>query len=60
LDLLVSDDELKTRREACNCSAPKNFDFSRGYAKLFHESILQADQGCDFDFMVPGRARELE
>ena len=23
----------------------------RGYAHLFNESILQADEGCDFDFM---------
>jgi dihydroxy-acid dehydratase len=24
---------------------------SRGYAHLFNETILQADEGCDFDFM---------
>jgi len=23
---------------------------------LFHRSVLQADEGCDFDFLVPGRA----
>jgi dihydroxy-acid dehydratase len=23
----------------------------RGYAYLFNEAILQADEGCDFDFM---------
>jgi dihydroxy-acid dehydratase len=23
----------------------------RGYARLFNETILQADEGCDFDFM---------
>jgi len=23
----------------------------RGYAHLFNETILQADEGCDFDFM---------
>ena len=27
----------------------------RGYARLFHDSVLQADEGCDFDFLVPGR-----
>jgi dihydroxy-acid dehydratase len=27
----------------------------RGYARLFQESVLQADEGCDFDFLVPGR-----
>jgi dihydroxy-acid dehydratase len=24
----------------------------RGYARLFHESVTQADQGCDFDFLI--------
>ena len=28
----------------------------RGYGALFHRSVLQADEGCDFDFLVPGRA----
>jgi dihydroxy-acid dehydratase len=23
----------------------------RGYSYLFNETILQADEGCDFDFM---------
>jgi dihydroxy-acid dehydratase len=27
----------------------------RGYEALFHRSVLQADEGCDFDFLVPGR-----
>jgi dihydroxy-acid dehydratase len=27
----------------------------RGYAALFHRSVLQADEGCDFDFLIPGR-----
>jgi len=27
----------------------------RGYAALFHRCVLQADEGCDFDFLVPGR-----
>ena len=26
----------------------------RGYARLFLDSVLQADRGCDFDFLVPG------
>jgi dihydroxyacid dehydratase/phosphogluconate dehydratase len=29
---------------------------ARGYARLFQEHILQADEGCDFDFLVEGRA----
>jgi dihydroxy-acid dehydratase len=30
------------------------WDVSRGYAKLFDDSILQADEGCDFDFLRNG------
>jgi hypothetical protein len=25
----------------------------RGYARLFHKHVTQADEGCDFDFLVP-------
>jgi hypothetical protein len=28
----------------------------RGYAKLYHEHVLPADQGCDFDFLTSDRA----
>jgi dihydroxy-acid dehydratase len=24
---------------------------ARGYARLYHDQILQADRGCDFDFL---------
>ena len=30
---------------------PLEIYFRRGYAKLYHDSVLQADQGCDFDFL---------
>ena len=31
---------------------PQKADWAkRGYAHLFYETILQADEGCDFDFM---------
>jgi dihydroxy-acid dehydratase len=59
LDLLVDERELARRREALAAqpspgaaAAPE-----RGYAALFHRSVLQADEGCDFDFLVPGRGR---
>ncbi|MDQ4060623.1 MAG: dihydroxy-acid dehydratase [Pseudomonadota bacterium] len=45
LDLLVPDEELAQRRTE---SVPRP---SRGYARLYREQILQADQGCDFDFL---------
>ncbi len=50
LDLLVSDDELARRREALSVPEPREGD-GRGYRKLFLETVTQADQGCDFDFL---------
>jgi dihydroxy-acid dehydratase len=48
--LLVDDAELKKRAAA----APKKASPpERGYAKLFAEQILGADEGCDFGFLVP-------
>jgi dihydroxy-acid dehydratase len=49
LELLVSDEELRRRLEAW-CPSPKQF--KRGYYTMFLDHILQADQGCDFDFLV--------
>jgi dihydroxy-acid dehydratase len=48
LDLLVSDEELAKRRAA---QAPQPSPPPRGYQKLYYDTVLQADQGCDFDFM---------
>jgi dihydroxy-acid dehydratase len=57
IELLVDDAELAKRRAAqgkavSSGAAPVP---DRGYAALFHRSVLQADEGCDFDFLVPGR-----
>jgi dihydroxy-acid dehydratase len=50
IDLLVDDAELERRRAAL--APPTTPDWAkRGYAHLFNETILQADEGCDFDFM---------
>jgi dihydroxy-acid dehydratase len=55
LALLVDDAELARRRaEPPRPGAAPAPD--RGYAALFHRSVLQADEGCDFDFLVPGHA----
>ena len=45
LDLLVAPEEL-ARRPFTPPSAPE-----RGYAALYRREILQADRGCDFDFL---------
>jgi dihydroxy-acid dehydratase len=50
LDLLVDEAEL-ARRHAL-WSAPVAAP-ARGYARLFHAHVLQADEGCDFDFCKP-------
>ena len=51
LELLVSAEELETRRK--EFVAPQHEGSDRGYKKLFLDTVLQADKGCDFDFLVP-------
>jgi dihydroxy-acid dehydratase len=48
LDLLVDEAELTRRRAAWQPPALP----ARGYARLYAEHVLQADRGCDFDFLV--------
>jgi dihydroxy-acid dehydratase len=48
LDLLVDEAELARRREA---AAPVASRPARGYQRLYHDHVLAADQGCDFDFL---------
>ena len=50
IDLLVEEAELETRRTALKPATTPEWA-ERGYAHLFHATILQADDGCDFDFM---------
>jgi dihydroxy-acid dehydratase len=58
LDLLV--DEREVRRRLAEAPAHKP-PYSRGYGWLFSQHILQADMGCDFDFLRadgPARAHD--
>ena len=48
LDLLVSERELEQRRAAWR---PREPHYDRGYGKLFLDTVLQADEGCDFSFL---------
>ena len=50
LSLLISDQELARRQAAQPVKVPTA---ERGYQKLFLESVLQADKGADFDFLMP-------
>jgi dihydroxy-acid dehydratase len=50
IELLVDATELERRRGALKPAAAPD-EARRGYAWLFNETIMQADEGCDFDFM---------
>ena len=50
LELKLSDEEINKRKK----NKKINTDVKRrGYNKIFHESVLQADKGADFDFLRP-------
>ena len=48
IHLEVSDAEL-TARKAAWVAPPKRYE--RGYGHMFSQHIMQADKGCDFDFL---------
>jgi dihydroxy-acid dehydratase len=48
IHLEVSDEELARRRAAWAPPAPR---YERGYGWMFGRHILQANEGCDFDFL---------
>jgi dihydroxy-acid dehydratase len=50
LELLISVEEMN-RRLSCWC--PPLTEHRRGYPRLFIDHVLQADQGCDLDFLRP-------
>ena len=50
IDLMVDVAELKKRQSALTARETPEWA-KRGYAYLFNETITQADEGCDFDFM---------
>src|SRR5450830_1791555 len=50
IELLVDDAELKRRTAAAKPSADTP---ARGYARLYAQQILGADEGCDFAFLKP-------
>lgn len=49
LDLLVDDRELAARATGLGAVAAP----TRGFAALHHDHVLQADSGCDLDFLGP-------
>ncbi len=52
LDLHVPENELQKRRnEIKDFPELKGKNSERGYAWLYQNHVLQANQGCDFDFL---------
>ena len=54
LDLAVPPEELDRRLASWQPAPPK---FTRGYGAMYLRHVLQADEGCDFDFLR-GRSEE--
>ena len=52
IELLVEDVEIEKRLAEWKLLPAVHQLAKRGYAKLFENSVLQADQGCDFDFLL--------
>ena len=50
LDLLISEQEM---HERLSHWSPPACEHLRGYPRLYIDHVLQADEGCDFDFLRP-------
>jgi dihydroxy-acid dehydratase len=48
LTLRVPDEELARRRAAWK---PREPQYPRGFGRLYSQHVMQADRGCDFDFL---------
>ncbi|OUM04323.1 IlvD/Edd family dehydratase [Variovorax sp. JS1663] len=60
LHLDVGDEELAARLAARASAQPAAPPAARGgYARLYVDHVLQADEGCDFDFLVGCRGAEV-
>ena len=57
IDMLVSDEELEKRRAEWTPPKPK---YGRGYGWMFAKHILQANEGCDFDYLETGFGEPVE
>ncbi len=48
LDLLIPEEEFEKRRQQWE---PRQDYYDRGYGKLYLDTVLQADEGCNFSFL---------
>ncbi|MCY1238552.1 L-arabonate dehydratase [compost metagenome] len=56
LNLMISEEEFATRMAAWQAPPQK---WTRGYYKLYQDTVLQADKGADLDFLVGGSGSEV-
>lgn len=56
LDLVVSEQEMSRRRSILKLDPPR---YLRGYAKMYVDHVLQANQGADLDFLVGKDTRQV-
>jgi dihydroxy-acid dehydratase len=52
IELLIDEQEMQDRLAAWQASPRQAKPANRGYARLFENCVLQADQGCDFNFLL--------
>jgi dihydroxyacid dehydratase/phosphogluconate dehydratase len=57
LDLDITDDEM--RRRLADRAEQKVAGAKSGYQQLYIDHVLQADEGCDFDFLVGNRGSDV-
>jgi len=56
LELLVDDEEIQTRLLSWSAPRPRH---QRGYLRMFADHVLQAEEGCDLDFLRPSDEESL-
>jgi L-arabonate dehydrase len=56
LTLEISDEEMAARQRAWQAPAPA---MTSGYQKLYIDHVLQADRGCDLDFLLGKRGADV-
>lgn len=55
LEVCISEEELAERKQNW---VPPAEHYNRGYGLLYIRHVLQADKGCDFDFLLPPEMRD--
>jgi len=56
ITLEISDEEMAARKAAWQAPVSKH---RRGYPQLYIREVLQADEGCDLEFLKPRNSEDL-